>query len=219
MRVWKLCWIALTLVILAETALAQDRHRLEISPFAVLKPATAIPYRLRSEHRKLHSDWRTDHVDHRPAAREQRFELRRFIDYTILEDLQLEFMWRRNPTTYSQHDFRYGVYTEAYDSNIDQYQLGCCIPSEGADSTGGAKIRSVRRRRHRIHPRSTVTATPTGLRSLSIWEAGQSITCPKISGCAATSDTCRRMLIPRRALPAIFRKLLQRAVPQLREPG
>jgi opacity protein-like surface antigen len=41
-------------------------------------------------------------------------------------------MYTRNQTTYSQHNFVTGLYTEAYDSNINQYQFGVLVPFLGS---------------------------------------------------------------------------------------
>ena len=61
-------------------------------------------------------------------------------------------MWARNQTTYSQHDFVTGLYTEAliyYE--VDRYQFGF-LSLAWERLFPGAEIRSIRRRRSRIHP-------------------------------------------------------------------
>ena len=55
-----------------------------------------------------------------------------------MEYLQLEFMYTRNQTTYSQHNFITGLYSFAYDSNIDQYQFGILVSLPGAAVTTGS---------------------------------------------------------------------------------
>ncbi len=47
-----------------------------------------------------------------------------FADRSLTENFQLEFMWNRNPTSFSEHDFISDTYTKAFDSNIDQYSFG-----------------------------------------------------------------------------------------------
>ncbi len=133
MRVWKLFWLALTLVILAEAALAQDRHRLEISPFAGYETADSFPvqtvFGTPGSFIPIGVPI-TSNIDRLRVNSGLSYGA--FIDYTILQDLQLEFMWARNPTTYSQHNFVTGLYTEAFDSNINQYQFGVLYPFRGS---------------------------------------------------------------------------------------
>ena len=47
-----------------------------------------------------------------------------FIDYSLTENFQPEFMWNRNNTSYSAHDTLTDSYISAYHSVIDQYQFG-----------------------------------------------------------------------------------------------
>lgn len=47
-----------------------------------------------------------------------------FLDFNLSENLQLEFMWNRNNTSYSAHDVLTQQYFKAFNSNIDQYQFG-----------------------------------------------------------------------------------------------
>jgi hypothetical protein len=47
-----------------------------------------------------------------------------FIDYSVTHNAQLEFMWDRNNSSYSEQQFPGGAFTKAYDSHVDQYQFG-----------------------------------------------------------------------------------------------
>ncbi len=47
-----------------------------------------------------------------------------FLDYSLTTNAQLEFMWNRNPTTYSEQQSPNTAFTKAYHSNIDQFQFG-----------------------------------------------------------------------------------------------
>jgi len=47
-----------------------------------------------------------------------------FLDYSLTENFQPEFMWNRNNTSYSAHDQFTNSYVSAYHSVIDQYQFG-----------------------------------------------------------------------------------------------
>jgi Outer membrane protein beta-barrel domain len=42
----------------------------------------------------------------------------------LTENLQLEFMWDRNNTSYSERSIVDNTYSKAFNSNIDQYQFG-----------------------------------------------------------------------------------------------
>jgi opacity protein-like surface antigen len=46
------------------------------------------------------------------------------LDYTLNPNLQFEFLYVRNPTTYSQHDFTTDVTTPIYDSTVSTFQWG-----------------------------------------------------------------------------------------------
>lgn len=47
-----------------------------------------------------------------------------FFDYAVTKNIQAEFLWARNPTTYSQQNTDTGQYTQAFRTRIDQYQFG-----------------------------------------------------------------------------------------------
>jgi opacity protein-like surface antigen len=47
-----------------------------------------------------------------------------FVDYSLSENFQAEFMWDRNPTSYSELVVPSPSYVKAYNSDIDQYQFG-----------------------------------------------------------------------------------------------
>jgi hypothetical protein len=47
-----------------------------------------------------------------------------FLDYSLTENFQPEFMWNRNNTSYSAHDVLTNSYFSAYHSIVDQYQFG-----------------------------------------------------------------------------------------------
>ncbi len=47
-----------------------------------------------------------------------------FIDYSLTENFQPEFMWNRNNTSYSAHDPFTESYISGYHSVIDQFQFG-----------------------------------------------------------------------------------------------
>lgn len=47
-----------------------------------------------------------------------------FIDYSLTSNAQVEFMWDRNMTSYSEQQFPNPAYVKAYNSSVDQYQFG-----------------------------------------------------------------------------------------------
>jgi outer membrane protein W len=47
-----------------------------------------------------------------------------FLDYSVTENAQLEFMWNRNNTSYSAQSILTGQYFKAYNSTVDQFQFG-----------------------------------------------------------------------------------------------
>lgn len=56
-----------------------------------------------------------------------------FVDYSITENAQFDFMWDRNPTTYSDLQFPSPSYVKAFDSTIDQYQFGALYMVMGSE--------------------------------------------------------------------------------------
>lgn len=47
-----------------------------------------------------------------------------FVDYSLTENFQLEFMWNQNNTSYSAQNARTGIYSYAFHSYVDQFQFG-----------------------------------------------------------------------------------------------
>lgn len=47
-----------------------------------------------------------------------------FLDFNLTENFQAEFMWDRNPTSFSARDALSGQYFKAFNSDIDQFQFG-----------------------------------------------------------------------------------------------
>lgn len=47
-----------------------------------------------------------------------------FVDYSLSENAQVDFMWNRQPTSYSELQPPNPGYVKAYNSDIDQYQFG-----------------------------------------------------------------------------------------------
>src|SRR5260370_3694921 len=47
-----------------------------------------------------------------------------FVDYSLTENTQAEFMWSRNNTSFSAHDITTNSYSKAFNSDVDQFELG-----------------------------------------------------------------------------------------------
>jgi len=47
-----------------------------------------------------------------------------FIDYSLTENSQAEFMWSRNNTSFSERDAATQTYSKAFNSNFDQFSFG-----------------------------------------------------------------------------------------------
>ena len=47
-----------------------------------------------------------------------------FIDYTLTENSQAEFMWSRNNTSFSERDAATRTYSKAFNSDFDQFSFG-----------------------------------------------------------------------------------------------
>ena len=47
-----------------------------------------------------------------------------FIDYSVTENSQAEFMWARNNTSFSDRDASTGTYSKAFNSDFDQFSFG-----------------------------------------------------------------------------------------------
>ena len=122
-------WLAFTILMSSAAAFAQ-KGRFEISPFVGWETSGSFPVQ-----NAIVSPG-TSFVPTAPSPNSTIDRLRAnsaisygtFIDYSILQDLELEVMWVRNPTTYSQHDFVTNTYSEIFDSTIDQVQFGVLYP-------------------------------------------------------------------------------------------
>jgi hypothetical protein len=56
-----------------------------------------------------------------------------FVDYSLTENFQADFMWDRNMTSYSELQPPNPGYIKAYDSDIDQYQFGLLYMLMGSE--------------------------------------------------------------------------------------
>ena len=47
-----------------------------------------------------------------------------FVDYSLTENTQAEFMWSQNNTSFSAHDVTTNTYSKAFNSTFDQFMFG-----------------------------------------------------------------------------------------------
>ncbi|HEY4739730.1 MAG: outer membrane beta-barrel protein [Candidatus Acidiferrales bacterium] len=47
-----------------------------------------------------------------------------FVDWSLTDSFQVEGMWNRNISSFDEHNSATGIYTNAYNSNIDQVNFG-----------------------------------------------------------------------------------------------
>lgn len=112
----RMTWFAVATFSLfaANSARAQDRF--EITPFVGYETSASYPIFLTS------GPVGSDPVDRLRVNDSIAFG--GFLDYSLTENFQPEFMWNRNNTSYSAHDIVTDSYVSAYHSVIDQYQFG-----------------------------------------------------------------------------------------------
>lgn len=128
MRLQKLGYLFVAVVLLTTVALAQSQGRFEVSPFAGYETSGSYP---------VESAFGTPGGSPTSNAAINKLRINSglnfgaFIDYSVLPDLQLEFLWARNQTYYSQHDFITHSYSYAFDSDADQFQFGVLYPFIG----------------------------------------------------------------------------------------
>jgi Outer membrane protein beta-barrel domain len=109
-------WFAAVAFLLLATIPAHAQSRLEIDPFVGYESSASYPVTLTS------GPSGSDPIDRLRVNDALAFGT--FIDYSLTENFQPEFMWNRNNTSYSAHDILTNSYISAYHSVIDQYQFG-----------------------------------------------------------------------------------------------
>src|SRR5215475_127063 len=102
--------VSLLLCLLAgPPALAQyGREKWELTPFVGYETSGSYPLNPTTS-RVLANDLRVDGA----------ISFGTFIDYSLGRDFGVEFMWDRNPTSYSVQPLPHTPYFKAYDSTID----------------------------------------------------------------------------------------------------
>lgn len=108
------CFIAAALLLAAIPSRAQARF--EIDPFVGYETTASYPVY------SLTGPSSGDPIDRLRVNGSTAFGT--FLDYSLTEHFQPEFMWNRNNTSYSAHDLFMNTYIDGYHSVIDQYQFG-----------------------------------------------------------------------------------------------
>ena len=95
---------------------ARAQGRFEVSPFVGFETSGSYPLTSNS------NIVITNPIDRLRANQATSYGT--FLGYNLTENLQTEFMWDRNNTSYSARQVSDGTYIKAYNSDIDQYQFG-----------------------------------------------------------------------------------------------
>jgi outer membrane protein W len=109
------CVGLLALLMLAGVS-TRAQERFEVSPFVGFETSGSYPVNLS-----------TNTIIANPIDRlrvNQATSYGTFLGYNLTENIQAEFMWDRNNTSYSARQILDGTYFKAYNSDIDQYQFG-----------------------------------------------------------------------------------------------
>jgi hypothetical protein len=111
-----LTWFAVPVAFLFAAISTNAQSRLELTPFVGYETSASYPVN------GLSGPIGTDPIDRLRVNDSLAFGT--FLDYSLTENSQLEFMWNRNNTSYSAHDILSNSYIHAYHSDIDQFQFG-----------------------------------------------------------------------------------------------
>lgn len=111
-----LTWFVVAALFLLAAISTRAQERFEVTPFVGYETSATYPVN------GLSGPTGTDPIDRLRVNDSLAFGT--FLDYSLTETAQLEFMWNRNNTSYSAHDILSNSYIRAYHSDIDQYQFG-----------------------------------------------------------------------------------------------
>jgi len=82
----------------------------EISPFVGIETSGSVPVTNSLTIDRLRADGGTSFGT--------------FLDYSLTENSQAELMWNRNMTSFSERNAATGIYSKAFNSDIDQFHFG-----------------------------------------------------------------------------------------------
>lgn len=100
----------LALAMFAPALPAQRIQRFELTPFAGYETSGSYPIQNSLIISRLRAD--------------ANISFGTFLDYSLTPNLQAEFLWAHNPTSYSAQDAITRTYAKAFNTQIDQFQFG-----------------------------------------------------------------------------------------------
>src|SRR5215467_3378847 len=109
MKIRVLLVVCVASLVLAANVQAQE-HKFELTPFAGYETSGSYPIQTSFT------------VDRLRANGNVSFGT--FLDYSLNSYFEPEFLWVHNPTSFSQRDAATGIYSKAFNSQIDQFQFG-----------------------------------------------------------------------------------------------
>ncbi|MGB7845670.1 MAG: outer membrane beta-barrel protein [Candidatus Acidiferrum sp.] len=110
-------WFAAAALFLLAAISTNAQQRFEVTPFVGYETTSSYPVSVFTS-----TGGTTIPVDRLRVNDSAAFGT--FLDYSLTENSQLEFMWNRNNTSYSAHNVLTSSYFNAYHSDVDQYQFG-----------------------------------------------------------------------------------------------
>jgi outer membrane protein with beta-barrel domain len=108
-----LTWLLMGLFLLLASAPARGQYgdgKWEISPFGGFETGGSVPVTNSLTIDRLRVDSGTSFGT--------------FLDYGLTENAQAELMWNRNMTSFSERNAVTGIYSKAFNSDIDQFHFG-----------------------------------------------------------------------------------------------
>lgn len=108
--------------------------------FFFVKPAPAQTSRLQRWELTPFAGWETS--GSYPITNSTQFDRLRanamvsfgsFIDYSLSENFQAEFLWAHNPTSYSARSISTGQFTKAFNTQINQFEFGGLVHIRGSE--------------------------------------------------------------------------------------
>jgi hypothetical protein len=108
-------WLAAAALFFLAAVSAKAQSKFELDPFVGYETSASYPV-------NAFSSTTSDPIDRLRVNGATAFGT--FIDYSLTENFQPEFMWNRNNTSYDAHDQFTNSYFGAYHSVIDQFQFG-----------------------------------------------------------------------------------------------
>ncbi len=121
MKVRSCLWLVVLLAgttLMAQSSYKNDKSKWEISPFVGYETHGSYPI-----------DATSSNLTTVPPTADQirvngAMSYGAMLDYSFNPNLQFEFLYGRNPTSYSQHDYTINAYTQIYDSTVNTFQWG-----------------------------------------------------------------------------------------------